>query len=344
MQTNKNQFAIIERTKREGSSLYNLFPISQRTKYPIFFDKLLGRINALKSTYNVQGTFHVYENAELSRKAINKDLVNKGGIYIWWCSITGLFYIGSAKSLVGRNGRLNEYFQESRLKLISKTKISSNLAMDMLKYPKKYWNLIILEALEDLETLREKEQFWMLLIPTYNRSFVIGSNEGLPVPEDRRQLMSTLIYIYEISKEGRLVPNSEQQIFGIKKLARMGIVSTDQAVNAITAVNVWDIQAHLKSGIPFKDRFIFTQTPLTLKEQLDWQLPVDEKALGVSVSSLDKRDQAVWVYDFETLKFIEYFESLKLCREKYNIPLTTFKRVRKHRLNWKGYLFSNYKL
>jgi hypothetical protein len=38
----------------------------------------------------------------------------------------------------------------------------------------------------------------MLLIPTYNRSFVIGSNEGLPISEERRQILSTLIYIYEI--------------------------------------------------------------------------------------------------------------------------------------------------
>lgn len=150
MKTNNNQFAIIERTKREGSLLYNLFPINHRTKYPIFFNKLLERINILKTKYNIQGLFYVYKNAELSRKEINKDLIGKGGIYIWWCKSTGLFYIGSAKSFVGKNGRLNEYFQKSRLELISKTKISSNVAMDMLKYPKNCWNLIILEASEDL--------------------------------------------------------------------------------------------------------------------------------------------------------------------------------------------------
>lgn len=334
MKTNKNQFAIIERIKREGSLLYNLFPINHRTKYPIFFGKLLERINTLKTKYNIQGLFYVYENAELSRKEINKDLIGKGGIYIWWCQITGLFYIGSAKSFVGKNGRLNEYFQKSRLELISKTKISSNVAMDMLKYPKHYWNLVILEASEDLsfEILRNKEQFWMLLIPTYNRSFVIGSNEGLPLSEERRQALSTLFYIYEISKEGLLIPNSEQKIFGIKNLARTGIVSSSQSVNTVTAVNSWDIQAHIKSGMPFKNQFIFTKTPLSLQEQLDWKMPIVEKDLGV------------WVYDFETLKFIEYFKTVKSCKDKYNIPSSTFKRVRKHRLNCKGYLFSNYEL
>lgn len=334
MQTNKNQFAIIARIKREGSLLYNLFPINQRIKYPIFFDNLLERVYTLKNKYNIQGSFHVYKNVELTRKFINSDLKNKGGIYIWWCENTGLFYIGSAKSLVGRNGRLNEYFQESRLKLSVKTKISSDIATAMLKYPKKNWNLIVLEASEnlDLGTLREKEQFWMLLIPTYNRSLVVGSNEGLPLPEEKRRALSMLIYVYEISSEGRLVPNSEQKIYGIKNLGRLGIESTSQLSNSITTVNPWDIQAHLKSGLPFKNQFIFTKTPLTLEEQLNWKLSIYEKGSGV------------WVYDFETLKFIEYFESIKLCRDKYNIPSTTFKRVRKHRLNCKGYLFSNYKL
>jgi len=334
MQTNKNQFAIIARIKREGSLLYNLFPINQRVKYPIFFDNLLERVYSLKNKYNIQGLFYVYKNVELNRNLINLDLKNKGGIYIWWCEIGGLFYVGSAKSFVGRNGRLNEYFQESRLKLSVKTKISSDIATAMLKYPKNHWNLIILEASENLvlETLREREQFWMLLIPTLNRSLVVGSNEGLPLSEEKRRALSTLIYVYEISSEGRLVPNSEQKIYGVKNLGRLGIRSPSQSSSPIILVNPWDIQAHLKSGLPFKNQFIFTKNSLTLKEQLDWKLPIDEKGSGV------------WVYDFETLKFIEYFESIKLCRDKYNIPSTTFKRVRKHRLNCKGYLFSNFKL
>jgi len=233
---------------------------------------LLERVYTLKNKYNKQGLFYVYKNVELNRKAINKDLNKKGGIYIWWCQISGLFYIGSAKSFVGKNGRLNDYFQESRLNLTDKTKISYDIAKDMIKYPKENWNLIILEALEnlDLETLKEKEQFWMLLIPTYNRSFVVGSNEGLPLTEEKREALSTLIYIYEISSEGKLVPNSEQKIFGIKNLGRIGIETN----GSITTVNSWDIQAHLKSGLPFKDKIIFAKTPLTLEEQLNWKLSI----------------------------------------------------------------------
>ena len=50
------------------------------------------------------------------------------------------------------------------------------------------------------------------------------------------------------------------------------------------------------------------------------------------------------MYDFNNLKLIEYFDSVKLCREKYKKPSTTFKRIRKHQLNYKGSLFSNYEI
>ena len=57
-----------------------------------------------------------------------------------------------------------------------------------------------------------------------------------------------------------------------------------------------------------------------------------------------EKDLGVWVYDFNTLNFIEYFETVKACQNKYKLPSTTFKRLRKHQLNYKGYLFSNFKL
>ena len=114
----------------------------------------------------------MYLNVELNKKAINLDLKNKGGIYLWWCKTTGFFYVGSAKTFLGApNGRLNEYFQKNRLLNTNNSKISSNVAKDMLKYSKSNWNLIILEALDcidlSLEYLKSKEQFWMLLGPTY---------------------------------------------------------------------------------------------------------------------------------------------------------------------------------
>ena len=335
---NKNKFSLVIRSNSKKSSLlYQLFPINHRTKYPIFFNKLIERIYSLKTIYNKLELIYIYQNVDLNKKVINKDLKNKGGVYLWWCKNTGLFYVGSAKSFLGKNGRINEYFQTNRLLNKNKPKISSDIAKDMLSYPKSNWNLIILEVLDvtDLSILKEKEQFWMLLLPTYNRSLVVGSNDGFSLSEDKRKTISTLIYIYEISDDGKLIPNSEQKIYGIKELSRIGLKS--MISNLTITLNVWDIQAHLKSSLPFKNKFLFLKDPLTSEQKINWKLPIVKKSSGV------------WVYDFNSFligefKIIEYFNTVKACQDKYKIPSTTFKRIRKHQLNYKGYLFSNYEL
>ena len=135
MNMNKNNFSLVVRIKRTGSTLFQLFPINHRTKYPIFFDKLIERIQSLKISYNKLASIYVYQNVDLNKKVINKDLKNKGGIYLWWCKDTGLFYVGSAKTFLGKNGRLNEYFQKNRLLNTKNSKISTDIAKDMLKYP-----------------------------------------------------------------------------------------------------------------------------------------------------------------------------------------------------------------
>lgn len=331
--------------QRKGSLIYSLFPINHRTKYPIFFESLLNRINNLNKNYNKLSLVSVYKDVKLNRKKINKDLENKGGIYLWWCPNTGLFYIGSAKVFVGKNGRLNDYFQKNRLLNIVKPKISRDLAKDLIKYPISSWNLVILEVLDssltaEIEKLREIEQFWMLLIPTYNRSLVVGSNDGLPMSEQKRQSLSTLIYTYEISNEGKLILDSEQIIYGLKELSRIGLKSKFSDFS--TTANYWDVQAHLKSGSPFKNKFILTKTPLNLEAQSSWKLTPKNNIDNKGNFQKDKRLAGVWVYDFNSLNFIEYFDSIKLCREKYKIPSTTFKRLRTHGLNYNGYLFSNY--
>lgn len=72
-----------------------LFP-----KYPIFFSSLISRINALSKLLDglVQSTVIVYPMTPAGKLECQKDLKNQGGIYIWFCHVTGLFYVGSAKS------------------------------------------------------------------------------------------------------------------------------------------------------------------------------------------------------------------------------------------------------
>ena len=53
---------------------------------------------------------------------------------------------------------------------------------------------------------------------------------------------------------GKIIPKSEQLIYEIKELARVGIKSVLSGL--ITSVNVWHIQSYLKSGVPFKNKFL----------------------------------------------------------------------------------------
>ena len=61
--------------------------------------------------------------------------------------------------------------------------------------------------------------------------------------------------------------------------------------NLTTPANSWDIQAHLKSSIPFKNKFLLTKNPLTLEQQIEWKHLIESKGSGV------------WVYDFISLNF-----------------------------------------
>jgi len=165
------------------------FPINRRPKYPITFNALLNRINSLINYYNLNPIYKVYLDCQSNEKLLRKELKSISGIYLWWCSETGKFYIGSALNFTGgKDSRLVSYYQPSRLnKELSSSKVSLDIAADMLQYSKNFWNLIILEAFEepvDLNFLRDREQFWMLLLPTYNRSLIVGSNSRGPIPEE----------------------------------------------------------------------------------------------------------------------------------------------------------------
>src|SRR5438874_6542424 len=51
----------------------------------------------------------IFINPLLERESIKKTTKGRGGIYCWYCRITGKFYIGSSKDLYKR---LSRYYQE----------------------------------------------------------------------------------------------------------------------------------------------------------------------------------------------------------------------------------------
>jgi hypothetical protein len=294
---------------------------------------LLNRINQLIKNYDLQEVAKFYINCQVNEKAIRKELSKLGGVYLWWCSSTGMFYIGSTKSFSGhKDSRLIKYFQYSRLVRTDTSKhISRDIARDMLNIPKSHWNLIILEICGESERLSktvlfEREQFWMLLIPTYNRSLVVGTHSVEPIDEDTRQKRSTIIYRFTI-KDGVILPESELEIFGIKEAARL------------LKISLYDLQAHRKSGQLYKGEYLFCNSPLSSEAQFQWRDP----SMYTKFTSSSK-STPVWVYDALTLKFIKRYDSLKSIKAKYNLPQTSLNRALNHRLALRGLIFSRVNL
>jgi len=326
----KSTALITQYVPLNSSKVYQLFPISNRLKYPISFDALMGRINSLIHQYGLKPVFKVYSNCASNEKLLRKELKNIGGIYLWWCTETGKFYIGSAKNFTGgKDARLVDYYQPSRLcKELSSFKVSRDVASDMLEFPKQFWNLIILEICEepfDLDFLKSREQFWMLLIPTYNRSLVVGSNSRGPIPEDQRQAKSAIVYVYSV-ESNKIIVGSELLIWGIKETARQ------------LGIYLADLQACLHSGQLYKNKYLFLRSPLTLEQQAKWG-PV-----SIIVPSVKKKTTEVWVYDAKSLEFIEKFSRVIDARDKYNVSKTTMSRCLNHNISYNALLFSRKQL
>ena len=113
MNLNKNIITalVTQYIPKNSSKIYQLFPISNRLKFPVSFDILINRINTLINKYNLKPIFKIYEDCHLSERCLRKELKNISGIYLWWCSKTGKFYIGSAKNFTGgKDSRLVNRF------------------------------------------------------------------------------------------------------------------------------------------------------------------------------------------------------------------------------------------
>lgn len=327
---NNNITALVTQyTPKNSSKIYQLFPINNRLKYPITFNVLLNRINTLINHFNLKPIFKIYINCELNEKFLRKELKSIGGIYLWWCRVTGKFYVGSAKNFTGgKYSRLVDYYQTSRLnKELTSYRVSQDLASDKLLYPKQFWNLIILEVCEnpiDLDYLKSREQFWMLLNPTYNRSLVVGSPSRGPIPENQRRAKSSAVYVYTVEND-KIVIGSELVIMGIKETVRQ--------LNIYLA----DFQAHLNSGLLYNNQYLFFKSPLSIELQEKWA-PVKSSFLK------EGKTTAVWIYSAKSLEFIEKLDRVIDARNKYNVSKTTMGRCLKHNIPYNKFLFSRNKI
>ena len=232
------------------------------TKYPLFFKALSNRIDIIRTQYSIEFKVRIFE---LNKDKANaqKELKNKGGVYILWCQQNGLFYVGSALRFFTNKGRLHDYFMKGRVKSSlegNSTKVSKKLAESIEKYSINSFTLIIVEEYNSKELTKKiiqfREQLWMLLYPTFNRSLLVSSNDGRPMSEEKRLKLNTInkFYLYEI-KDGVILSGSEKLIFGMKELHRTGILSSD---HKIYPIEYNSIKGHLVSGLPWKNKFLLS--------------------------------------------------------------------------------------
>jgi len=346
MKINDKSLVLINKRTNLNFSNFTL-PLAIFTKYPLFLKALFNRIDLIRTQYSIEIKVRVFK---LNKDKANaqKELKNKGGVYILWCQKNGLFYVGSALRFFTNKGRLNDYFMKGRVKSSlegNNTKVSKKLAESIEKYSINSFTLIIVEEYKSKELTKKiiqlREQLWMLLYPTLNSSLLVSSNEGRPMTEEKRLKLSTInkFYLYEI-KDGVILSGSEKLIFGMKELSRTGILSSDQKIYPIEYNS---IKGHLASafapgapqgGLPWKNKFL-----LSFKKLQEGYKLTDNK-----INNCKSRSSGVWVYDYKTHKFISYEPSVKSCIVKYNVSLTHFRRIRKFGLEFKGKLFSNHKL
>ena len=334
-----NDKSLVLINKRTNLNFSNfIMPFAIFTKYPIFFKALLNRIDLIRTQYSIEFKLRVFK---LNKDKANaqKELQNKGGVYILWCKQNGLFYVGSALRFFTNKGRLNDYFMKGRVKSSlegNSTKVSKKLAESIEKYSINSFTLIIVEEYKSKELKKKiiqlREQLWMLLYPTFNRSLLVSSNEGRPMSEEKRLKLSTInkFYLYEF-KDGVILSGSEKLIFGMKELSRTGILSSDQKRYPIEYNS---IKGHLASGLAWKNKFLLSFN----------KLQEGYKLTDTKINNCKSRSLGVGVYDYKTHNFISYEPSVKSCIVKYNVSPTHFNRIRKFGLEFKGKLFSNHKL
>ena len=338
----KKQTQIIRVNKRIYLNSSDFFlPVSNITKYPIFLEALNKRIKELQDKYSLSKGCRVYDLSQDKKKA-QKELTNKGGVYILWCKATGLFYVGSALRFFSNKGRLTDYFMPARVQSSLdglSSKVSKDLALQISTFGIENFTLLIPqeglseELIKDI--IQDWEQFWMLLNPTLNRSLMVSSNSGNIMSEEDRIEMSTILYQYEIDKN-KIIPQSLKVLYGLKETSRVGIRSLS---GELYPIQYDTLKGHLENRLIWKDKFVFSPEPISDESIISTTLNTPTHKRG----GADKT-KGIWVYDAITKELISFEPSVKECEIKYNISRTHLKRVRKYNQPYQGKLFSNQKI
>jgi predicted GIY-YIG superfamily endonuclease len=132
----------------------------------------------------------IFINPISEREEIKQATKGRGGIYCWYCRVTGKFYIGSAKDLYKR---LSRYYQVGYRNYHAQAGIPILRAIN--KYGLDNFYLMILDY-TTFVNLYLAEQFFMdVFLPTYNLLLTAGSKpESIirpPMSEGQKALLAS---------------------------------------------------------------------------------------------------------------------------------------------------------
>jgi hypothetical protein len=159
MKTNNKSIVLVKKRINFNFSDFTM-PLATFTKYPIFLTALFHRIDQIRTEYSINSVIRVFDLNKGKAEA-QKELRNKGGVYILWCRDNGLFYVGSALRFFTNKGRLNDYFMIGRIKSSiagNSTKVSKKLAESIDKYSINSFKLIIVEVYNSEELTKKDIQ------------------------------------------------------------------------------------------------------------------------------------------------------------------------------------------
>ena len=124
------------------------------------------------------------------------------------------------------------------------------------------------------------------------KKLIKSNHPGAHIVEKSRQKISNIVYRYTVV-DGKIVYNSEIQIYGIKETSK------------ILNTYIQDFSFYLKSGKVYDlgiEKYIFRLYPIKKDELINWkdQFPKTNTSSG-------SKFKEIWVYDAKTKEFIEKF-------------------------------------
>lgn len=129
--------------------------------------------------YSPPGAKDLFVNPIIERADVKLATLNKPGVYLWYCKVSGKYYVGSSINLYKR---LSRYYQPGYRAYPNNVDLP--IVRAITKYGLENFILVILDYTEE-SNIHISEQYYIdTLEPLYNIRQVAGFRSGKPIKKD----------------------------------------------------------------------------------------------------------------------------------------------------------------